>query len=92
MVVHFTKSPEATIPTRDFNRPEACPAKAMQPEQRGDMATHVLGGKESASQAARDKHGNRLRVAVKRLSGLISDLAEFGAQLAAIMSAVKGMS
>jgi adenosylhomocysteine nucleosidase len=47
---------------------------------------------DAASQAARDKHGNRLRVAVKRLSGLISDLAEFGAQLAAIMSAVKGMS
>jgi adenosylhomocysteine nucleosidase len=47
---------------------------------------------DAASQAARDKQGNRLRVAAKRLSGLISDLAEFGAQLAAIMSAVKGMS
>jgi adenosylhomocysteine nucleosidase len=47
---------------------------------------------DAASQAARDKQGNRLRVAAKRLSGLISDLAEFGAQLAAIMSAAKGMS
>jgi 8-oxo-dGTP diphosphatase len=47
---------------------------------------------DAASQAARVNQGNRLRVAVKRLSGLISDLAEFGAQLAAIVSAVKGVS
>jgi hypothetical protein len=55
MVVHFTKRPEAAVPTGNFRRPtDPCPAKAMGPEQRRDMATRVLGGKESASQAARD--------------------------------------
>ena len=47
---------------------------------------------DTAAEAAQDKQDKRLRVAVKRLSGLLSDLAEFGARLAAIMSAVKGMS
>lgn len=45
-----------------------------------------------AAEAARDKQGKRLMVAIRRLSGLISELAEFGAKLAAITSAVKGMS
>jgi adenosylhomocysteine nucleosidase len=47
---------------------------------------------DNAKTAARDRQSNRVMIAVKRLSGLISDLAEFGAQLAAIMSAVRGMS
>jgi adenosylhomocysteine nucleosidase len=45
-----------------------------------------------ATTAARDRQGKQLVVAVKRLSGLIGDLAEFGAKLAAITSAVRGMS
>ncbi|MGH3280828.1 MAG: purine phosphorylase [Trebonia sp.] len=46
---------------------------------------------DAATEAARGKQGKRLMVAVRRLSGLISDLAEFGAQVAAILSAVKGI-
>lgn len=45
-----------------------------------------------ATRAVRDKQGKQLAVAVKRLSGLIGDLAEFGAKLAAIVSAARGMS
>jgi hypothetical protein len=56
---HFTKSPNATVAGPKFDRPAACPAKTMQPEQRRDMATRVLGGKESASQAARDNQVSR---------------------------------
>jgi adenosylhomocysteine nucleosidase len=47
---------------------------------------------DAAIEAAQEKQSKRLMVAVKRLSGLISDLAEFAGQLAAIMSAVRGMS
>jgi adenosylhomocysteine nucleosidase len=46
----------------------------------------------AAIEAAKEKQSSRLMVAARRLSGLISDLAEFAGQLAAIMSAVKGMS
>jgi adenosylhomocysteine nucleosidase len=45
-----------------------------------------------ATASARDKQGKQLLVAAKRLSGLIGDLAEFGAKLAAIVSAARGMS
>jgi adenosylhomocysteine nucleosidase len=45
-----------------------------------------------AATAARDKQGKQLMVAVRRLSGLIGDLAEFSVQLAAIMTAARGMS
>lgn len=45
-----------------------------------------------ATRAVRDKQGKQLTAAVKRLSGLIGDLAEFGAKLAAIVSAARGMS
>jgi len=45
-----------------------------------------------ATEAVRERQGKRLTVAIRRLSGLISDLAEFGTKLAAIVSAVKGMS
>lgn len=45
-----------------------------------------------ATTAAQHKQGKQLVLAVKRLSGLIGDLAEFGAKLAAIMSAARGMS
>ena len=33
-----------------------------------------------------------MRIAVRRLSGLIGDLAEFAGKLAAIVSAARGMS
>lgn len=45
-----------------------------------------------ATESARGRQGTRLKVAVRRLCGLISDLAEFAAKLAVIKSAVKGMS
>lgn len=45
-----------------------------------------------ASEAARHRQGRRLMVAVRRLSGLIGDLTEFGARLAAIVTAAKGLS
>jgi adenosylhomocysteine nucleosidase len=45
-----------------------------------------------ATEAARDQQDKRMKVAIKRLSGLISDLAEFAAKLAVITSAVRGMS
>ncbi len=47
---------------------------------------------DAATEAARQRQGSRLKVAVKRLSGLISDVAEFAGHLAAITSAVKGLS
>jgi len=47
---------------------------------------------DAATEAARQQQGGRLRVAVRKLSGLIGDLAEFAGKLAAIMSAVRGMS
>jgi 8-oxo-dGTP diphosphatase len=47
---------------------------------------------DTAREAARDKQGKRLAVAIKRLSGLISDVAEFSAKIAAIMSAVRSLS
>jgi hypothetical protein len=60
MVMHFTDRPEAATPTQDFGSPNrSCPAKAMQSEQRRDMAMRVLGGKESTSHAARDNGVSR---------------------------------
>ena len=44
-MVHGTKQP--------------CPAKGMKPEQRRDLATRVLAGSESASQAAREHQVSR---------------------------------
>jgi len=59
-MVHFTKQPEAAAPSGDFRHPtDLCPAKAMGPEQRREMATQVLGGTASASQAARDNKVSR---------------------------------
>jgi adenosylhomocysteine nucleosidase len=46
----------------------------------------------AATEAARQKQDGRLRIALKRLSGLISDMAEFAGHLAAITSALKGLS
>lgn len=45
-----------------------------------------------AAEAARHQQGKQLVVAVRRLSGLIGDLAEFAARLAAIVTAAKGLS
>jgi adenosylhomocysteine nucleosidase len=47
---------------------------------------------DAATEAARQKQNSRLRIALKRLSGLISDVAEFAGHLAAITSAAKGLS
>lgn len=58
-------------------------------EEVGQAALEEL---DTATEAARRKHGKRLLVALKRLSGLIGDLAEFAGQLATIMAAVKVMS
>jgi len=59
MVAYLT-NPIADGAEKDFNKSApACAAKAMGPEQRRDMATRVLGGKESASQSARDNHVSR---------------------------------
>ena len=59
MVAHLT-NPITDGAEKDFNKPvPACAAKAMGPEQRRDMATRVLGGKESASQAARENQVSR---------------------------------
>lgn len=57
-------------------------------EEVGQAALEEL---DSATEAARASQGKRLTVAVKRLSGLISDLAEFSAKLAVIVSAVRGV-
>lgn len=46
---------------------------------------------DAATEAARDKKGGRLQVAVRKLAGLIGDLAEFAAKLAAIVTAARGM-
>jgi hypothetical protein len=60
MVTHFTNRPEAAIPTQSFGGLNgSCRAKAMEPKQRCDMATRVLGGKESTSHAARDNQVSR---------------------------------
>jgi len=61
MVVHFTKWLDAAATNDDFSLGmcEPCPAKAMGPMQRSDMATRVLGGASSASQAARDNNVSR---------------------------------
>jgi hypothetical protein len=60
MVMHCTDRPEAAIPTQNFGSPNGpCPAKRMEPQQRRDMATRVLGRKESASHAARDNQVSR---------------------------------
>jgi hypothetical protein len=60
MVMHFTDRPEAATPSQNFGNPNgSCPAKAMQSEQRCDMAMRVLGGKESTSHAARDNRVSR---------------------------------
>src|ERR1700677_433740 len=57
MVAHFTNSHDAT---QNFGRTSGfCRAKAMGSEQRCDMATRVLAGKESTSQAARDNQVSR---------------------------------
>ena len=59
MVAHLT-NPITDGAEKDFNKPvPACAAKAMGPEQRRDMATRVLGGKETASQSARDNQVSR---------------------------------
>jgi 8-oxo-dGTP diphosphatase len=58
-------------------------------EEIGQAALEEL---ETATEAARGRQGKRLLIALKRLSGLISDLAEFAAQLATIMTAAKAMS
>lgn len=47
---------------------------------------------DAATEAARQQEGGRMRIAVRRLSGLIGDLAEFAGKLAAIVSAARGMS
>ena len=47
---------------------------------------------DAATEAARQQQGGRMRIAVRRLSGLIGDLAEFAGKLAAIVSAARGMS
>jgi adenosylhomocysteine nucleosidase len=67
---------------------QACRAGRVE-ESVGQAALEEV---DAAIEAAQEKQGGRLLVAVKRLSGLISDLAEFAGQLAVIMSAVKGMS
>lgn len=60
MVMHCTDRLEAAIPTQNSGSPNgSCPAKAMQSEQRRDMAMRVLGGKESTSHAARDNGVSR---------------------------------
>jgi hypothetical protein len=57
MVAHFTNSHDAT---QNFGGTSGfCRAKAMGSEQRCDMATRVLAGKESTSQAARDNQVSR---------------------------------
>jgi hypothetical protein len=64
MVVHFTNWQEAAVPTSHFGGgADPCQAKAMCPDQRRDLATRVLGGATSASQAARDNHVSRKFVA-----------------------------
>jgi 8-oxo-dGTP diphosphatase len=47
---------------------------------------------DAATEAARQQQGGRLRVAVRKLSGLIGDLAEFAGRLAAIVLAARSMS
>lgn len=60
MVVHSTNRLDAAIPMGSFGHPTApCPATVMGSEQRRDMATRVLSGQESASQAARDNQVSR---------------------------------
>lgn len=60
MVMHSTDRPEAEIPTQSFGGLNgSCRAKAMEPKQRCDMATRVLGGKESTSHAARENQVSR---------------------------------
>ncbi len=45
----------------------------------------------AAAEAAQERQGSRLRIALRRLSGLIGDLAEFAGKLAAIVSAARSM-
>jgi adenosylhomocysteine nucleosidase len=66
----------------------ACSAGRVE-EEIGQAALEEL---DVATTAARNKQGKQLMVAVRRLSGLIGDLAELGAKLAAIVSAARGMS
>ena len=47
---------------------------------------------DAATEAAREKHSARLKVAVRKLVGLISDIAEFAGHLAAIVSAARSLS
>jgi hypothetical protein len=64
MLIHLTSRTDTAIPTPYFDHPaEPCLAKAMGPKQRCDMATRVLVGNESTSQAARDNQVSRKFVA-----------------------------
>jgi hypothetical protein len=64
MVVHSTNRPDAVILTQNSGGSTgSCPAKQLGCRERREMATRVLGGKESASSAARDNLVSRKFVA-----------------------------
>jgi adenosylhomocysteine nucleosidase len=67
---------------------QACHAGRVE-EEIGQAALEEV---DAATEAARQQQDGRLMIAVRRLSGLIGDLAEFAGKLAAIVSAVRGMS
>jgi adenosylhomocysteine nucleosidase len=67
---------------------QACYAGRVE-EEVGQAAMEEV---DAAADAARQQQGSRLRIAVRRLSGLIGDLAEFAGKLAAIVTAARSMS
>lgn len=67
---------------------QACRAGRVE-EEVGQAALEEV---DVATEAARQQQGGRTRIAVRRLSGLIGDLAEFAGKLAAIVSAARGLS
>jgi 8-oxo-dGTP diphosphatase len=67
---------------------QACHAGRVEEE----VAQAAMQEVDAATEAARQQEGSRLRIAVRRLSGLVGDLAEFAGKLAAIVSAARSMS
>jgi 8-oxo-dGTP diphosphatase len=67
---------------------QACHAGRVE-EEVGQAALEEL---DAATKAAQQQQGGRMRVAVRKLSGLIGDLAEFAGKLAAIVSAARSMT
>ena len=59
-MVQLTKSARELTPAGPA---DPCPAKALQPEQRRDLAVNVLAGRQSASQTARENGVSRKFVA-----------------------------